>query len=311
VEIVNVPEPDAPGPADVAVTVEYAPINNTDLLMMRGRYGTLPTLPAGIGSEGVGRVTAIGSQVRGLAIGDRVPVRFGYTAWREQLVLPADGLFALPARVDPRQLAMIAINPPTAVLLLSEFVALAPGDWVIQNAGNSGVGRSVIAAARQRGIKTVSLGRRPELIDELRAAGGDVVLLEGADLPARVAAATGNARMSLALDGVGGDSTLSLSTCLPVRGTLVMYSTVSKKPGLASAVELVFRNITMRGFWLLYPEYSSGPKYTEAVKTSAALFAEGKLHLPVAASYRLDAIKDALAHAQRGGKVVLEIQGSR
>ncbi len=79
-------------------------------------------------------------------------------SWRERLLAPAAGLFSLPD-ADPRQLAMLGINPPTAALLLDESIDLRPGDWVAQNAANSGVGRSVIAMARTRGLKTINIVR--------------------------------------------------------------------------------------------------------------------------------------------------------
>jgi NADPH:quinone reductase-like Zn-dependent oxidoreductase len=307
-ELVTVPEPAAPVGSDVVVAVEYAPISNTDLLTIRGRYGVLPSLPAGIGSEGVGRILAVGDQVNGLAVGDRVLLPSTVPTWREQVVLPSAGLFALPAGADARQLSLLRVNPPTAALLLSEYVALAPGDWVIQNAGNSGVGRSVIAFARDRGLRTVSLVRRAELVEPLRAAGGDVVLEEGPDLAARVAKATSNAKIALALDGVGGESTQALSGALAPGGTLVVYSAVSKKPGLASFVDLIFRNITIRGFWIYSPEFASSPKVGEAIKAAARLVADGKLHMPIAATYPLSALKQAIDHAQASGKVVLQLQ---
>ena len=115
---------------------------------------------------------------------------------------------------------MLYINPPTAALLLSEFVTLSPGDWVIQDAGNSGVGRWVIAFARERGLKTVSLVRRVEFIDELTAAGGDVVLVDGAGVANQVAEATGHAQILLALDGIAGEAMTTLSSCLAAGGTL-------------------------------------------------------------------------------------------
>jgi NADPH:quinone reductase-like Zn-dependent oxidoreductase len=202
---------------------------------------------------------------------------------------------------------MLSINPPTAALLLSEYVELKPGDWVIHNAGNSGVGRSVIAFAKNRGLRTVSLVRRQELIDELVAAGGDIVLVDGVEISARVAQATGNAKVALAIDGVGGEAMLSLSSCLSPGGTLVLYFAVSSKPGLASFVDLVFRNVTIRGFWLANPAFHASPKLMEAIKTGARLIAEGKLHQPVAATYPLVAAKEAIAHAQKGGKVLFKL----
>jgi NADPH:quinone reductase-like Zn-dependent oxidoreductase len=102
------------------------------------------------------------------------------------MVISADGLFALPRDTDPRQLSMLAINPPTAALLLSEYVNLEPGEWVVQNAANSGVGRWVIAFAKMRGLKTVNIVRRPELVPELEAIGGDLVVVDSPDVSERI-----------------------------------------------------------------------------------------------------------------------------
>jgi NADPH:quinone reductase-like Zn-dependent oxidoreductase len=307
VEQVTIPDPDSPIANEVLVAVEYAPIDNADFRTIRGQYGTLPSLPTGLGIEGVGRILSVGEEVDHLKVGDRVLLPSSHHSWRERLVLPSTDLFPLPQRADPQQLSMLGINPPTAALLLSEYVKLSPGDWVIQNAGNSGVGRSVIAFAKVRGLRTVSLVRRPELIDGLVAAGGDVVLVDGAELSARVAQATGNAKIALALDGVGGEAMRSLSSALSPGGTLVVYSAVSGKPGLASAVDLVFRNVTIRGFWIGNPAFRTSPKVLEAMKMGARLIAEGKLHLPVSATYPLVAAKEAFAHAQRGGKVLFKL----
>ncbi len=307
VERVTIPDPDDPGANEVLVAVEYAPIDFSDLLMITGQYGVLPSLPTGLGSEGVGRILSVGEEVNNLKVGDRVLIPFSHSSWREKIMLPSTDLFPLPQGADPQQLSMLGINPPTAALLLSEFVELSPGDWVIQNAGNSGVGRSVIAFAKDRGLRTVSLVRRQELIDELAAAGGDIVLVDGAEASARVAEATGNAQIALALDGVGGEAMLSLSSSLTPGSTLVVYSAMRGKPGLASVVDIVFRKVTIRGFWLVYPEFLASPKVLEAIKTGARLIAEGKLYMPVAATYPLVAAKEAFAHAQRGGKVLFKL----
>jgi NADPH:quinone reductase-like Zn-dependent oxidoreductase len=307
VELVKLPDPHDPLANEVLVAMEYAPINGSDLLTIRGQYGSLPSLPTGLGFEGVGRILSVGEEVDGLKVGDRVLLLSPAPSWREKIILPSTRLVPLPQNADPQQLSMLSINPPTAALLLSAYVELGPGDWVIHNAGNSGVGRSVIAFAKDRGLRTVSLVRRPELIDELVAAGGDIVLVDGVEISARVAQATGNAKIALAIDGVGGEAMLSLSSCLSPGGTLVLYFAVSMKPGLASFVDLVYRNVTIRGFWFANPAFHASPKLMEAIKTGARLIAEGKLHVPVAATYPLVAAKEAIAHAQRGGKVLFKL----
>ena len=308
VELVELPEPAAPGSDEVLVAVEYAPINFSEILRILGRYPLLPaSFPAVVGNEGVGRIVSVGKGVRGLKEGDRVLVPPTHGAWSEKIRLPAKGLFALPSGADPRQLSMLSINPPTAALMLSEYADLKPGDWIIQNAGNSGVGRSVIAIARDRGLRTVSVVRRPELADGLRAAGSDVVVVEGPDLAVRVAAATGKAAIKLGLDGVGGESGASIAGTLSPGGTLVVYSFMSRQPVLVSGTDIVFRDIAVRGFWLYAPRFRTSPKALEAIQLGARLIAEGKLTVPISATYPLAQAAAALSHALKGGKVLFEI----
>jgi NADPH:quinone reductase-like Zn-dependent oxidoreductase len=142
--------------------------------------------------------------VESVKVGDRVLPPLSSFTWRERMVISAGGLSTLPPDADPQQLAMLAINPPTAALLLSEYVDLKPGEWVVQNAANSGVGRWVIAFAKTRDLKTVNIVRRPEPVAELEAIGGDIVVVDSPDVSERIKAAVGRAELRLALDGVSG-----------------------------------------------------------------------------------------------------------
>src|ERR1700730_17579454 len=136
-EYVDIPEPDAPGPNQVLIGVEFAPIDPSDLLLGLGIYALRPALPTVIGNEGVGRVLAVGPGVASVKVGDRVLAPLNSFAWRERMVISADGLFALPSDADPQQLAMLAINPPTAALLLSEYVNQSKDAWVVHNYAHS------------------------------------------------------------------------------------------------------------------------------------------------------------------------------
>ena len=124
---VDIAEPDAPGPNQVLIGVEFSPINPSDLLLARGAYGIRPALPTVIGNEAVGHILAAGVGVKNVKVGDRVLAPLSSFTWRERMVVPADGLFALPPDADPQQLSMLAINPPTAALLLSEYVEAEAG----------------------------------------------------------------------------------------------------------------------------------------------------------------------------------------
>ena len=224
------------------------------------------------------------------------------------MIIPASGLFALPPAADPQQLSMLAINPPTAALLLGEYVDLKPGEWVVQNAANSAVGRWVIAFAKARGLKTVNIVRRPELLAELKAIGGDVVVVDSPDVSKEIKEAVSQAELRLALDGVSGPATGVLASTLSPHGTLVSYAAMSEAPMSISPLDVIFKPITIRGFWLGHPE--STAKSAPAMVQGAEMIASGRVHIPVAATYALSSIKEAVAHALRGGKILLDVAGS-
>ena len=123
-------------------------------------------------------------------------------------------LVVVPNEIDFAQAAMLKINPLTAWRLLHGYVRLERGDWLIQNAANSAAGRAVIQISRKLGYKTVNIVRREELIEDLRAEGGDVVLVDGEKLRDEVAEATGRAPIRLGLNAVGGESALRLANTL-------------------------------------------------------------------------------------------------
>ena len=307
-EFVQIQEPATPGPGQALIGVEFSPIDLSDLLVVSGAYPFRPSLPSVIGNEGVGRILAVGPGVDNVAVGDRVLTPLYGLAWAERIVVPAGELFALPADVDPQQLAMLTINPPTAGLLLSEFVDLAAGDWIVQNAANSGVGRAVIAFAKARGFKTINLVRRTELIVELKALGGDLVIVDAPEGLNLAKDTLGPAAPRLAIDGVGGPSAATLINLLGRDGTLVAYAALGKAPIAISAMALIFKRISVRGFFLSDPEHAA--KTAPLIVQAAELLRAGRLHAPVAATYPLSAIKDAVAHVQRGGKVLLDVAAS-
>lgn len=306
-ELVDAPEPARPASGEVLVGVEYAPINPNDLYLIRGAFLVRPSLPSIVGNEGVGRVLEVGSGVEHLKVGDRVLIPLYAFSWRERLVVPAAGLFSLPD-ADPRQLAMLGINPPTASLLLNEATDLKPGDWVIQNAANSGVGRSLIAIAKSRGIKTINLVRRPELVPELRAAGGDVVIAEEGGTLNKIRAAVGRDRVRLAIDGVAGESSAVIAGALSEGGIFVVYARMGGGPVVIDPLDLIAKRIVVKGFFLNHPDIE--PKIPTALREAVPLVASGAIRAPIAGTYPLSSLHDAVLHAQRGGKVLLDLRGT-
>jgi NADPH:quinone reductase-like Zn-dependent oxidoreductase len=303
IEVVEQADPGEPGPDEVVVEAEYFPINPADVLNLEGKYGAVPPkLPMIPGAEGVGRIARAGAAVRHVKPGDRVLLP-GPGCWRERIKAPAKSVFALPAGVDPKQLAMLRVNPPTAYLMLHRFVPPAPGQWVIQNAANSGVGHCLIRLARQAGVKTVNVVRRGELVGPLQAFGGDIVLADGPDLDARVRAAIGNAPLPLAIDAVAGSATQRLARCVSDGGTVVNYGMLGGEPCMVDARDTVFRDVRLHGFWLRKWFADTPPGEIAALyRALAAKVADGTLAVEVEAVYPVRRIKEAVAHAARGGR---------
>ena len=293
----------------VLIKVLAAPINPSDVMTLTGVYGMLPPLPAVGGNEGVGVVAELGPGVTSPAVGQTVLLPVGSGTWTTHLVADAKKLMPLPNGVDPLQLAMLTVNPPTAYLLLREFVDLQSGDWLIQNAANSGVGEYLIQLAKIRGFKTVNIVRRESAVAAVRAMGADVVLVDGSGLAKRVADATGNAKIRLGIDAVGGKSTDNLAECLTEGGVLVNYGMMSGESCVVSPSSFVFRDITLRGFWLaLWFRKATLPQQMAVFGELAKLIATGKLTARVQATYDISQIKAAVmaaAAGERDGKILM------
>lgn len=304
VRCVERPDPPPPGPKEVLVRMLAMSINPADLLTMEGRYGILPELPAIRGAEGVGEIAAVGEAVQGLSIGQRV-VPFATETWQELMVCRASALIPLPEGVDLLQAAMLKANPATAAVMLGELTPLQAGDWVIQNAANSAVGRFVRLLAKEEGFRTVNLVRRAGLEAELKAEGGDVVIVHDGEAPLgeQVLAATGGVAPKLGLDAVGGAATRNLAASLAEGGLCVNYGLLSGKPCEIDAAELVFRGIVLRGFWLSPWFRDAGVERIGALyKRLLGFLAAGHLSVPVEATYPLEEASSAIAHAAQGGR---------
>jgi len=298
---------------EVRVKVLATPIHPSNLLQISGKYGIDPVLPSTPGSEGVGRVVETSAEVAHLVVGQLVLLAGGGT-WRDEIVAPAASFIPLPDLGTPsseviEQLSMAAINPLSALLMLTSFVDLKQGDWLVHSAANSAVGGYIIQLAKQRGIKTVNVVRREGLADDLMSKGADVVLIDGPDLVAQIGSATGNASVALALDAVGGETFTRLAQSLGYGGTVVSYGVLSGKPVTLNPAMTIFNDIRIRGFWLSkWFESAQISEKQAAFGQVIPLVASGALNANVDSRFTVSEIKQAVERAaQRGrnGKVLI------
>jgi mitochondrial enoyl-[acyl-carrier protein] reductase / trans-2-enoyl-CoA reductase len=298
-----------PGLGEVRVKMLAAPINPADLNWIEGTYGTQADLPGVPGIEGCGEVEASGSA--DFQIGDRVIFLRRAGTWATQVTVAADLLFKLPLGITPQQAAMLKVNPATAWRLLHDFAELKRGAWIVQNAGNSAVGRCVIQLARDLGIRTISFVRRMELEDELRVLGADEIFPDDEAGHAAARIILDGATAALAFNAVGGESALRLMKLLTEGGSHITYGAMGRKPLTVPNGLLIFRDIRVCGLWVSrWIEQAPLDEVREVYKNLAARVVDGQLVQAVDSVFPLAEFPHALARltaSDRSGKVLFEM----
>jgi len=296
---------------EVRVRMRYAPINPADLNYVEGNYGRAAHPPAIPGHEGCGEVEAVGPDVVSLKPGDVVMVLLGGGCWAQHVTAAEHHFALLPGGIDRVQASMLRINPVTAWHLLSKHVELHEGDWVIQNAGNSGVGRALVQLAKQGGLKTLSFVRRAELIPEMQALGADIVVLDNDEGLATAKAALEGKNIQLAANAVGGDSAIRLMDLLSSEGMMVTYGAMSRRSLKVPNKFLIFKNLRLHGLWITkWFEKASSAELREALEPLTRMVMEGVLTTATDEVIPMKDHRRAIQRAQEGGrngKVILDL----
>jgi NADPH:quinone reductase-like Zn-dependent oxidoreductase len=304
------------GQEDVLISMEAAPLNPSDFVLVRGMYGIRPAFPSPIGAEGVGRVTQTGSRVDRALQGKRVLILPTYEqgTWADQVVVPVRNTVPMSDEADPLQLSMIGINPATAYLLLNRYVSLMPGDWIGQTAANSAMGQYVIKLAKLAGVKTLNVVRRKEAAEQVRQFGGDRVVHEGDDLQKDIERALDGKTLSLVLDTVGGAPVGELAKALKPGGSVIVYALQSGQFPAVSPKDLIYRGLSLHGFWLInWIRNAPRAEIRETYEKLGALVADGSLSAAVEHVYPLEQFKEAFEHSSRSsrnGKILFKFDAS-
>lgn len=289
--------------AEVLVKMLAAPVNPSDIAAISGFYGDIDDCPFVAGFEGVGEVVAVGSSVTKLAVGDRVIAgKSKLGTWRTHGVFLQDHLITVPKQLDFKAAATLLVNPCSAYLLLT-MVELQPGDSVIQNGANSTVGLALIQLAKGMGIRTINVVRNRANIDELvtkmKDLGADLVITDEELRTKKDDLWDGIPnKPKVGIDCVSGPGGQELIRHLERGGTLINYGGMSGQPLLVNPTDLIFKQITVCGFWLTRCNPNKIQK--EAIPFLQQVIAEGKFKFP---DYELFALKDfqsALKRATAG-----------
>ena len=307
-----VPEP---GRGQVRIRVQAAPVNPNDLHVLRGRYGFAPDLPVVLGQECVGVLDALGDGVGGFTIGQRV-ITIGVTGtWQEYVVADAGRVLAVPGEMSASTAAQLPTNPLTAVLLVTSELDVQPGEWLLQTAAGSTVGKVVLQLGRHLGFKTINVVRRRSAVEEILTLGGtEVICTEDEDLPTRVAEIVGDEGVRKAIDCVAGQVGADVSSSLAPGGEMIVYGALSTHRQIDPdkltiplfARSVIYGTKIVRGFWLnrwfaTTPQEQIGA----ALATTFGLVASGTIQIAEGQPQKLEQFAEAVRLAEapaHGGK---------
>ncbi len=314
-KVAEMPEP-RPGRGEVRVRMIASPVNPSDLLTVRGKYGVLPALPFTPGYEGVGIVDEAGPGPIGrLLVGRRVAV-LGQEGgnWAESTVLPALRVVPVPSDLPDDQVASFFVNPATALAMIRHVLKVPKGAWLLQSAAGSTLGRMIIKLGRHDGFRTINVVRRPEAMDELKVIGADAVI-SSADGPIgdQVRAIVGQPGVKYALDPVGGATGTGVFDALGDDGRMLVYGTLELKPLEIDPRRMIAAKRVVEGFYLGHWAAARNKLLMVLLfREISNLIRKGVLATETGREFPLGSIVEAVREAEatgRRGKVLLRISG--
>ena len=308
----DVPAPQ-PKRGEVLVRMLASPINPSDLMYVAGKYGLKPPLPATPGFEGVGVVEATGGGLLGwLRKGKRVAVindRVGN--WAEYTVTKARQVIPVPDDLTDEQAASFFVNPATALAMTRDVLKVTRGAWLLQSAAGGELGKMVIRLGYKFAFRTINVVRRREQVEELKKLGADHVIVESdGPIPEQVRRLVPDG-VRYAIDPVGGDTGSQVIESLSRGGRCLLYGSLSDEPISAHPRYFIGNDLRVEGFWLgAWAKKQRILTMLKLFRRVRGLMREGVLQTQHAATYPLEDVQKAVAHAAapgKGGKVLLRI----
>jgi NADPH:quinone reductase-like Zn-dependent oxidoreductase len=312
----EVPTPE-PGPGEVRVRMIASPINPSDTMVVEGRYGVLPDLPATPGFEGVGVVDKAGPGLMGrFVVGKRVvAINSAGGNWAEYAVIPWRQARPVADDIPDDQAATFFVNPATALAMVRHVLKVPKGEWLLISAGGSTLGKMIVKLGRHDGFKTLCVVRRSEAKAELTELGADAVVSSSeGPVPEQVRAITKDDGPKFALEPVGGEAGTAIFKSLGSGGRMLVYGSLTGRPIEVDPRLVISGRRVVEGFWLgFWMRERSIPASLMLFREIADLIRKGVLTSDIGASYPLDEIHAAVREAAavgRGGKVLLRFPGS-
>lgn len=306
-EDVEVPDPTR---GEILLRHTAVGLNFIDISQRRGSYPTTFALPAILGMEGAGVVEALGEEVSGFAVGDRVSYCMTMGSFAEARTIPADRLIKLPDHTSEETAAASTLQGLTAHYLLHESYAVQPGEKVLVHAAAGGMGLLLCQWAKAKGADVFGTVSSEAKAEVARAHGCDhPILYTEVDFVDAVMNQTGGEGVRVVYDAIGKDTFLKGFDALAPRGHLVSYGQASGKPDPLDVGPLAAKSLTLTrgGLWTFIKDPAERQRNAE---TFWDLVADGTLKVEINQRYPLR--EGAKAHAdmenrRTTGSIVLEV----
>lgn len=248
--------PAAPGAGEIRLKVEAIGLNRAEVMFRSGLYLEEPQFPSRLGYEAAGIVDAVGPDVAGFKIGDRVSTLPAFSIGRygvygDSAIVPAHAALACPDTLSFPQAASIWMQYVTAWGALVHHGRVGPSDIVVVTAAASSAGLAAIQVARDHGATVVATTRTPDKRERLLECGADHVVVTASERIADRIRAIGDGRgATLVFDAVGGPLMEDIMDATAPGGTIIEYGFLAGAPTPYPAFPAVAKGLTVRGYTL-------------------------------------------------------------
>jgi len=304
------PDPEC-GASEVIVDVKAAGLNFPDTLIIAGKYQVQPPMPFIPGAEAAGVVSAIGSDVKNVRVGDEVIFIGSHGGFCEKATVPAMMVVPKPPQTSFEQAAGIGMTYFTSYHALKQRANLQPGETVLVLGAAGGVGITAVELAKQMGATVIAAASSAEKLELTQKMGADhLINYSEESLKDRIKEITGGKGVDVVYDPVGGDISETALRSIAWNGRfLVVGFAAGEIPKIPLNLALLKGASIVGVFWGAFTQHET-PVHMQNIKELWTMFAESKLSPIVTDVFALEDYEKAfnqLTERRARGKVILTI----
>ena len=289
-------QPDTPGRSGVRIGVRACGVNFPDVLLIRGEYQFKPPFPFAPGAEVSGDVLEVGSDVKGISVGDRVIGMCGWNGFAEQVVVDAAKCLKIPDSMDYDTAAALSMTYGTSYHALVQRGRLREGEWLLVHGAAGGVGTAAVDIGKVLGARVIATGGSDEKLSTIRdkyAIDHVINYQTNPDWKEEVKRITGGGA-DVIYDPVGGDVLEKSLRCIAWDGRLLVVGFAGGTIPSVKANLVLLKGCSVVGvFWGMFSAREAQTN-EQNFKKLFELFEQGRLHPLVSHRFPLERAAEAL-----------------